>query len=114
VLTAQVIIIMYALIFAAVLRLRYTRPDVDRPFRIPGGTVGVWATASIGLFGCLLSFVLGFVPPDQLKTGDPVLYVGGIALGLAVLALPPFLARPQPPEPRDPAHEGHDPTLEHR
>jgi putative glutamate/gamma-aminobutyrate antiporter len=112
VLTAQVIIIMYALIFAAVLRLRYTRPDVDRPFRIPGGTFGVWATASVGLFGCLLSFVLGFVPPDQLKTGDPVLYVGGVALGLAVLALPPFLARPRPPAPRDPAHEGHDPTLE--
>lgn len=93
VLTAQVIIIMYGLIFAAVLRLRYTRPDVPRPFRIPGGTVGVWATAVTGLVGCVGSFALGFVPPDQLKTGSPVLYVGGIALGLAVLSLPPFLVR---------------------
>ena len=91
-----IIIIMYALIFAAVLRLRYTRPEV-RPFRIPGGTAGVWITAAVGLVGCLLSFVLGFVPPDQLKTGSPVLYVGGIALGLIVLALPPFLVRRRPP-----------------
>lgn len=97
VLTAQIIIIMYALIFAAVLRLRYTHPDVPRPYRIPGGTAGVWATAVVGLVGAALSFVLGFVPPDQLKTGNPVLYVGGIALGLIVLALPPFLVRRRPP-----------------
>jgi len=97
VLTAQIIIIMYALIFAAVLRLRYTHPEVHRPYRIPGGTVGVWVTAVVGLVGAALSFVLGFVPPDQLKTGNPVLYVGGIALGLAVLALPPFLVRRRPP-----------------
>jgi glutamate:GABA antiporter len=100
VLTAQIIIIMYALIFAAVLRLRYTHPDVPRPYRIPGGVAGVWITAGVGLAGCLLSFVLGFVPPDQLKTGSPVLYVGGIALGLAVLALPPFLVRRRPRGPR--------------
>lgn len=97
VLTAQIIIIMYALIFAAVLRLRYTHPEVPRPFRIPGGTAGVWVTAGVGLFGAALSFALGFVPPDQLKTGNPALYVGGIALGLAVLALPPFLVRRRPP-----------------
>ena len=90
VLTAQVILIMYALIFAAVLRLRYTQPDVPRPFRIPGGTVGVWITAVVGLAGSAFSFVLGFIPPDQLKTGDPVVYVVGIALGLVVLAAPPF------------------------
>lgn len=98
VLTAQIIIIMYALIFAAVLRLRYTHPEVERPFRIPGGTAGVWIVAVVGLFGSALSFVLGFVPPDQLKTGNPVVYVIGIAVGLAILALPPFLFRRRPPD----------------
>jgi glutamate:GABA antiporter len=98
-LTAQVIIIMYALIFAAVLRLRYTHPEVHRPYRIPGGTVGVWLAAGVGLVGAAFSFALGFVPPDQLKTGSPVLYVGGIALGLLVLALPPFLVRRGPKGP---------------
>jgi glutamate:GABA antiporter len=105
VLTAQIIIIMYALIFAAVLRLRYTHPEVHRPYRIPGGTAGVWATAVVGLAGAGLSFVLGFVPPDQLKTGNPVLYVGGIVLGLVVLALPPFLVRRRPPRDAAPVGE---------
>jgi len=34
-LTAQVIIVMYVLIFAAAFRLRHTRPEVPRPFRVP-------------------------------------------------------------------------------
>jgi putative glutamate/gamma-aminobutyrate antiporter len=103
VLSAQIIIIMYALIFAAVLRLRYTHPEVERPYRIPGGTAGVWLVAAVGLFGSGLSFVLGFVPPDQLKTGNAAVYVLMIVVGLVVLALPPFLFRRRPPDPEAPA-----------
>ena len=111
VLTAQVIIIMYALIFAAVLRLRYTHPEVHRPYRIPGGAAGVWITSGVGLVGAALSFVLGFVPPDQLKTGNPALYVGGIFLGLVVLTLPPFLVRPRPPRPSPGPVGGVEPAM---
>jgi glutamate:GABA antiporter len=32
----------YVLIFPAVIRLRYKYPDIERPYRIPGGTVGLW------------------------------------------------------------------------
>lgn len=32
----------YVLIFPAVIRLRYKYPDIDRPYKIPGGTVGLW------------------------------------------------------------------------
>jgi glutamate:GABA antiporter len=34
--------IVYVLIFPAVIRLRYKYPDVPRPYRIPGGTAGLW------------------------------------------------------------------------
>jgi amino acid transporter len=27
---------------AAFLRLRYTRPDLVRPYQVPGGTIGAW------------------------------------------------------------------------
>jgi amino acid transporter len=89
--TAQVIVVMYALVFAAVIRLRYTQPDTPRPYRIPGGLPGVWLVGGVGLLGCLVSFVLGFVPPSQLKTGDPVVYVLLLALATVVLSLPPFV-----------------------
>ncbi|MGY1706618.1 amino acid permease [Geodermatophilus sp. SYSU D00697] len=89
--TAQVIVVMYALVFASVIRLRHTRPDVPRPYRIPGGLPGVWLVGGVGLAGCAVSFLLGFVPPSQLQTGDPVVYVLLLALATVVLSLPPFV-----------------------
>ena len=74
--TAQIVIIMYALMFAAVIRLRYTQPDTPRPYRIPGGKPGVWLVCGVGILGCVVSFILGFIPPSQLKTGNHLIYVG--------------------------------------
>jgi glutamate:GABA antiporter len=91
--TAQVIIVMYALMFAAVIRLRYTQPRTPRPYRIPWGLPGVWLVGGIGLLGCMVSFVLGFIPPSQLKTGNPVVYVALLALATILLCLPPFVLR---------------------
>ncbi|MEU2348465.1 amino acid permease [Modestobacter sp. NPDC049651] len=89
--TAQIVVVMYGLMFAAVIRLRHTEPDTPRPYRVPGGLPGVYLVGGVGLLGCLGSFVLGFIPPSQLKTGDPVVYVSLLALATVVLCLPPFL-----------------------
>jgi amino acid transporter len=98
--TAQIVIIMYGLMFAAVIRLRYSQPDVVRPYRIPGGLPGVWLVGGIGLLGCVVSFVLGFVPPSQLKTGNPVVYVLLLVAAVAVLSAPPFVVQLFRPRPR--------------
>jgi amino acid transporter len=89
--TAQIVIIMYGLMFAAVIRLRYSQPETVRPFRIPGGMFGVWLVGGIGLIGCVVSFLLGFIPPSQLKTGNPALYVALLAAAVIVLTAPPVL-----------------------
>jgi amino acid transporter len=91
--TAQIVIIMYGLMFAAVIRLRYTQPDTERPYRIPGGLIGIWLVGGVGLVGCLVSFVLGFIPPSQLKTGNPATYVLLLAAAVAVLSAPPFVVQ---------------------
>jgi amino acid transporter len=41
----SMVTIVYVLIFPAVIRLRYKYPDVPRPYRIPGGTAGLWIAA---------------------------------------------------------------------
>jgi len=89
--TAQIIAVMYGLMFAAVIRLRVTQPDTPRPYRIPGGHLGVRLVGGVGIVACTGSLILGFVPPDQLKTGDPVLYVLLLAAATLALCLPPFL-----------------------
>ena len=38
--TVELLCIVYVLVFAAVIKLRYSQPDTPRPFRIPGGHAG--------------------------------------------------------------------------
>jgi glutamate:GABA antiporter len=94
--TAQVIVIMYVLIFASVIRLRYTQPDTERGYRIPGGTLGVWFIAGAGIVACAFAFVAGFFPPGEwpsMDTGQRLTYYAVLLGGFALLTAPPFLLR---------------------
>ena len=43
----------------------------------------------IGVAGAVVAGVLSFIPPSQIKTGSPAVYVGVLILGVAVfIALP--------------------------
>ncbi len=67
---------------------RATKPDFT-----PGigtSTVKPWV-GGIGLIGCVVSFILGFIPPSQLKTGKPVSRVLLLVLAVVVLTSPPFV-----------------------
>ena len=44
--TVTLYIIMYILMYLAALRLRYTAPDMPRPYRVPGGWFGIWLALS--------------------------------------------------------------------
>ncbi len=90
-LTAQLTMAMFVLLFAAVIRLRYTQPDKTRAYRIPGGKIGVWLVSGVGILVCVSAFALGFVPPEQLHTGSLWFYEGFLVMGFLLLALPPFI-----------------------
>jgi amino acid transporter len=103
-LTTQLLVIMYVLMFAAVIRLRYSQPDTPRPYQIPGGKIGVWVIGGLGVAGCAFAFFLGFVPPSQISTGNHVVYVCLMFFFTAVLAVPPLLfARFRKPQWKDEA-----------
>ncbi len=74
---------IYLLMFAAIIRLRYSQPDRPRPFRLGKGKAGVWIIAGAGFLASLLAYITSFVPPEQLDVQNPTGYV----LGLVVLAL---------------------------
>ncbi len=94
--TAQVIIVMYVLMFSALIRLRYSQPEVDRSYRLPGGKPGAWLICGAGIFGCAFAFVAGFFPPgdwDTWDTGQKITYYAIVIGGFILLTLPPFFAR---------------------
>lgn len=92
-LAAQFTVVQYILVFAAVLRLRYSQPKVARPYTVPGGKLGMWILAILGILTCLFGFLIVFVPPEQLETGDQFVYEAVLAISFIVLAiLPIFMA----------------------
>ncbi|MBM7502813.1 APC family permease [Agromyces aurantiacus] len=88
VITTQVYLIMYLLMFVAAVRLRRTHPDHPRGFRAPL----LVTLCVVGFLASLAALLVGFIPPSQFASGDLWVYlliVGGGALGLGLLV--PFL-----------------------
>lgn len=91
-LTIILYLIMYMLMFAAAIWLRYSESETPRSFRIPGGKyLGMWVVAGVGLVGSVLAFVFSFIPPGQIAVGSPVVYVALLVLGTLVFAGIPFI-----------------------
>lgn len=97
-------LIMVLLIYAAFLRLRRTAPGRTRGFRVPGGKVGAIVVCTVGMLGALLALVLSFLPPSQITTGSPAVYITIIAVGTAVfVAIPLVVYALRKPSWRNPA-----------
>jgi len=90
-LTVTLYLIMYLLMFAAAIHLRYSQRDRPRPFRVPGGMAGMWIIGGGGFLGSLLAFVLSFVPPSQISVGSPTTYVGFLIFGNVILVALPLI-----------------------
>lgn len=84
-------LIMVLLIYGAFWRLRRTQPHKVRGFRVPGGTVGKWIVCGVGLAGAILALGLSFLPPSQINTGSPVVYVTILVAGVAVFVALPLI-----------------------
>jgi len=82
--TVTLYLVMYILMYAAAIKLRLTRPDLERTYKVPGGVGGMCAVAGVGLFGVCFALLVGFFPPNNLPVGNPALYVGLVAAGLVV------------------------------
>jgi amino acid transporter len=93
VLAAQLILLMYLLVFLSVIKLRFTQPDTPRPYQIPGGWIGLWLTAGTGALACFFSFFIGFVPPPDIVVGNPVLYTLLLITGVIIFCIPPLFWR---------------------
>ncbi|MFH1309502.1 MAG: amino acid permease, partial [Candidatus Omnitrophota bacterium] len=90
-LTAILYLVMYIMLFASAIRLRYSQPDVERVYRVPGGNFGMWFVSGVGILGALFAIIVGFFPPAQLKTGSPAFYVWFLAIGILIFICTPIL-----------------------
>ena len=96
-------LIMVVIIYLAFIRLRRTAPNRKRGFKVPGGKFGMVVVCGLGIAGAVLAMVLSFIPPSQIATGSPVVYVSIIAIGVAIfVALPLVIYKNRKPSWRNP------------
>lgn len=90
-LTILLYLIMYMLMFAAAIRLRYKMKDTPRPFRLGKGNVLMWIIGCVGFCGSLLAFVLSFIPPGQIATGSSTVWYSVLIIGCLVMVVIPYI-----------------------
>jgi amino acid transporter len=92
VVSAQIYLVMYALMFVSVIVLRFTKPEIERSFRIPGGKIGLWLVAGTGLLASVLGICFMFVPPDMQDVAINATWFTPVILGaFAVIVVTPFI-----------------------
>ncbi|MEG1699765.1 MAG: amino acid permease [Alistipes sp.] len=90
-LTVLLYLIMYMLMFAAAIVLRYKMKDTVRPFRLGKGNFLMWLLGCVGFGGALLAFILSFVPPSQISTGSNAVWYAVLVIGCLVVVGAPFV-----------------------
>jgi MFS family permease len=88
VMTTQVYLIVYLLMFVAARQLRRKQPEVERGYRAPALTL----LCVVGFLASAAAIVIGFVPPSQFGDSNAGVYVAIILGGTVLIGLlPPWL-----------------------
>jgi glutamate:GABA antiporter len=97
VITAQLALIVYVILFAAGIKLHYKKPHIQRSFRIPGKKIGIWLVCGMGAISCLVVILFGFLPPDVIPFNNIFLYELILIAGIVVCSILPlfFLNKPK-------------------
>jgi amino acid transporter len=92
-LTTSVYIVMYFLMYMAAIKLRYTQPEVKRPFTIPGGKLGMWIVAGWGIVAIAFVFIISLIPPSQTSVSSigTVSFETFMILGTIGVAIVPLI-----------------------
>lgn len=91
VMSAQIYLVMYILMFVSAIRLRYTKPHVPRTYRVPYEARGIWVVSILGMIACIFATLLGFVPPSQINVGNLAFFESFLIIGLIVMSAIPLI-----------------------
>ena len=91
-LSTELYMLMYVLMFIAAWRIKSKYPTLARPFAIPGGKTGYHLVCFLGLLGCIITVIVGFIPPEQMmEVGGAKQFRLIFSLGIILMLLPALL-----------------------
>ena len=91
VLTSQLYMIMYIIMFISGIVLRYKQSKVRRVYKIPFGNVGMWVVSGLGILGAIFTIAVGFFPPTDLGVGNLMFFESFLIIGILVVCAIPMV-----------------------
>ncbi|MDR0418290.1 MAG: amino acid permease [Puniceicoccales bacterium] len=89
--TAQTMLIMYILMFAAGIILKFKYPDVKRTYTVPFGNFGMIVMGVTASIICAICYIIGFLPPEEIHFESKTTYILLMIAGNIMVMLPPFI-----------------------
>lgn len=90
-LCAQMALLVYIIMFAAAIKLRYSHPNQVRSYKIPGGNKVMWLIGGLGTLCCIAAMMVGFIPPSQIPISDVFMFESFLIGGLALFVIIPWI-----------------------
>ena len=91
-LTCILYLIVYLLMFASSLKLRYSMKNAPRPYRLgKKGNGMMWLIAGVGFLSSAVAFVFSFFPPAQIQMGSNTVWFTVLILGTILFVVLPFI-----------------------
>ena len=84
---AALYVIMYMLMFAAIIVLRKKEPSIERGYKVPAVNI----VSGIGFISCALAFVMSFIPTTSEAAIPRNMYPIVVAIVVFLLGIPPFI-----------------------
>jgi hypothetical protein len=81
VMTTQVYLVMYVLMFIAAVQLRRHQREHERGFKTPALTL----LCVVGTIASIAAFFIGFVPPSQFENGNTATYIAIVGGGVLLI-----------------------------
>ena len=89
-LSMMIYVSMYFLMILSCLYLRYKKPDIQRIYKIPFKTFGLWFVTILGMMTMVFAFVMALIPPSQLEKEGSLKYFLILIISIAVIYIIPF------------------------
>lgn len=90
-LSTELYMFMYVLMFISAIQIKRRYANKPRLFSVPGGKYGYYMTCLVGLIGCFITIVVGFIPPsDSIEVTKDMPYSLIFFFGIVVMMLPAY------------------------
>lgn len=87
---SQLALVVYIIMFAAFIKLRFSQPERERKYKVPGGQFGMWLVAGTGILCSASAFLIGFISPSQIPNTEKQLSLGMMVSVIVFLICVPF------------------------